>query len=848
MTASSDRDITRPRPNPLSPYQCGFNDLGVRCIPGPTADGQCCQSTRDVCKGEDSCSGCTFKEKCDIASKKKCCGENQASFKACIPIKSHWYSRNVLALNLAILAGGLLLVCMALPTRERFFVPGSLSRSHSQILENTLIADRCSLCHPSAHGNAAQPTQDQLCMNCHNSHMPDASKSMPHDLTQDQFAKLVSFRDKQSLRTNSHPIELQQTKCAQCHIEHHGSEQDLKALTDARCQSCHADQFKSFSSGHPEFSNFPAIVARHIAFDHRSHLEKYYAQKGTAFECKSCHDLDPENQSKILRTASFEAACASCHQEPMRASMADGWAVLQLPSLNDSDLRADGELLNPWPSGALYGYDGKLTLPMRLLLSADESLQKSLQQFPDGDLSKVRPRDLQHQAAARDIARGFRQLLRDTANEGQVAWKVRLTTVATKALGRTPNADEQKLIRNMIVGLPPDLFRQADVLWFDQRNRAVTGVEKQGVQGVMRLVTTQQDLLLDDSKKAQDEDADSLLRGSSTEGLNYKNQAGSNQTGKSPSSVKSPASTKAPASNQTQTPPRALNNPTLSIPSAQSFELQRMPPRSNTSSANPKQSEILGADDGDLSADELLKSPSSGATNKETQAPSASGSAAPAKEQPSATGTVKLAAKKQIGEGGWYLDSQLYMVKYMPTGHADPVVAAWIQFAALVDSTGTSAAPSKDQAIPSWHTPNWKPGSEAVGGCTECHLLPTTSTFTAGIDDWRAKKPTVAKSFTKFSHKPHTTLAVTSDCKHCHRFDTTQSQRFAEVEKSTGEALNRFVRYQKSQQHFQCEFTAIEKSQCNACHRSGGAAQGCTQCHNYHVGTAGLEAGLEVGH
>ncbi|MFO0944040.1 MAG: hypothetical protein U0930_25165 [Pirellulales bacterium] len=856
MTMPLDRDVNQPRPNPLSPYQCGFSDIGVRCVPGPTADGQCCQAGRESqeakLKCQNACHGCPNESKCSIAKEKSCSDQNVEQYQTCIPVKSHWYSRNILALNLAILAGGILLVCMALPSRERFFVPGTLSKSHSQILENTLISDRCSLCHPSAHGNtAATGTQDQLCMKCHTSHMPDAIKGSPHDLTTDQFARLVSLRS-DKVAERAHPIEPNSTKCAQCHTEHHGAGFDVKAITDARCQSCHAEQFKSFSTSHPEFSNFPKQVARRIAFDHRAHLEKYYGQKNASFDCKSCHELDPENQSNIRRTASFQEACAKCHQEPLRASISDGWAVLQLPSLNDADLKAVGQELNNWPAGALYGYDGKITLPMRLLLSSDPNVAQALTQFPDGDLGKIRPRDAKQQAAARDIARGLRQLFRETALSGQDAWKTRLTSVATQALGRQPKVIEQQIIKNMVAGLPPDLFGQVESLWFNGRT-GVAQVEPSRIS--VRMVSNLQEPLLIDSKDDQDEDPDSLLRGSSTQGLIFKNQVGDNtKTGTPPSNPVGAAQPTRPAQGPATQP--SPNNP--------------VPPKPIKPQVDPSKQRTwtLGAEDEpEMSADDLLRLPSSNPIPKQSNSGGSKDTRALSSEAvgnaqnglaPTDTGgnvagqsnsaKSKFASTSVVAEGGWYLDSQLYVVKYMPSGHADPVLAAWIQFAALLDSGRTKSLNSGDEAQAetpaSWHVPNWKPGIEAVGGCTECHLLPSNISYESTLEIWQARRPSTAKQFTKFNHKPHTTLAVTSDCKHCHQFDVSHSQSYSEVSKSLCTVLTRFVHQQSAQQHFQCEFKTIEKSQCNACHRSGGANQGCTQCHNYHVGTEGFEASL----
>jgi hypothetical protein len=775
---SQDRDVTSPRPNPLQPFQCGFSQVGRACINGPTANGQCCQVLTGGCDQQDCGSNCAMREKCQVADQKKASSKDRENFQKCIPVRSHWNWRNVVALNLSILAAGILLICMSLPNYERLFVPGELSPSHSQILENTLVSDRCSLCHATAHGNVVGKTQEQLCMNCHNTHMPDALAGNPHDLTQQQFRSLVSFHNETSSSQASLPKDHAGTKCAQCHIEHHGGDKDLKAITDARCQACHQQQFSSFSTNHPEFRSFPYDNTRRIAFDHVTHLEKYYTQKNTTFDCKQCHEIDSESPSHIGRTASFEVACASCHQQPLQASAADGWAMMQLPSLNSADLPAGAELLANWPAAALYGYDGKVTLPMRLLLSSDDTVAEALRQFAQGDLSLVRPGNIRQQVAAQTIAAAVRQLLRETAAQGQEAWKQRLTGVASKALKRQPTESERLLIRSMVSGLPPDLFRQMENGWFGKSS----GIADSHSGRISATLVTTQELLDGDDPTLGSESADDLLRGSSTQGLNYQTQ---------------PAKAK-PAS----------------------------------------QSDLLGENDVDLSADELLKKlPEANPDSTEKGIVSNS--------TKSAKGTGKLTASRLVGEGGWYLDSKLLTLKYMPSGHADPLVAAWVQFAALIDSTRQPTAAGVDDDDDTgqpWHSPNWKPGSEAVGGCTECHLLPNYSTSALTAIDWRADTGSTAKPFTKFNHQPHMTLAVTADCKHCHQFDNAALKRHADLTKSLGDQSTRLVHYQASQQHFRGEFKAMEKSQCNACHRAGGASEGCTQCHNYHIGTRGLEA------
>ncbi|MGN6134322.1 MAG: hypothetical protein ACTHOU_07450, partial [Aureliella sp.] len=110
------RPVTAGRAAPQRAWVCGHAELGQCCEAGPTRTG--------------------------------CCSRTSAP---CIPRRSHWSTRSGLRTNLAILTGGVLLLALVLPSREKHFVPGELSSKHAQILENTLVSQRCGLCHPASH-------------------------------------------------------------------------------------------------------------------------------------------------------------------------------------------------------------------------------------------------------------------------------------------------------------------------------------------------------------------------------------------------------------------------------------------------------------------------------------------------------------------------------------------------------------------------------------------------------------------------------------------------------------------------------------------------------------------------
>lgn len=749
------RDVTAARPNPSSRWVCGFQHLGCACPDGPSPNGKCnWKAPANNAQAAECGAECELAAACQKSG--SCttngCGSTESAAQEtigpdgpCIPQASFWFSRQVIALNAAILVGGILLLCMALPQRESVFVPGGLSNKHAQILGNKLVSERCSLCHPNSHADDPLASiQDDLCMKCHESHMPDAAMRSPHDLNAQQLAsildhsqraKLISHtafagKDDDESTADIDPIQvlagMDKTNCASCHIEHHGAGHDLKAITNRRCQACHEKQFSSFAMGHPQFDHYPYRTKRHIAFDHAQHEKTYFGQKNETFDCSRCH-VDESKAStvgSVFRSVGFEQACASCHSEPINASAVNGWAILQLPAILPEDAESAELGLSDWPEAAQFDYDGEVTLAAQLLLASDEEVSASLGEVPaSGKLSDIAAAD--RPRVTREIAKGFRRFVTDIALHGQAAWKRRIVQAGEQTLDRKLTERELHLVDEMSAGLPPDLFRAMEQHWF--RNAPNLAATEDGQ--VIRFASQRSqsdDLLLE-------EDDDLLLGGNSDADLSK--------------------------------PPRAK-----------------------------------------LVLDSLQ-------------------------------------ASQHVAEGGWYLDQDIMAVRYVPRGHADRTLAAWAEFAVLLAS-----APVKDAKPKQWHQPDLALGSIVPGGCTECHVLDVNSSSTVTWSNWKTNvRPRSAKLFTKFDHTPHLTLPTVNDCRYCHVLDQTVGRDtvvslLKPGKDEPGSSQNhRLVSTQtKLNDLLRTEFVSMKRSQCAACHRPGGANDGCTQCHNYHVGAEGF--------
>jgi hypothetical protein len=798
--AADGDDVTTPRPNPHSRWRCGLEPMGLACSAGPSDQGVCCQiEARKSCvaatgeaEGHDCSHTCAGAATCELAKlRPKSRRLTNDGLGPCIPTRAAWFSREVIALNAAIFVGGILLCCMALPQREAVFVPGPLSKPHAQILGNQLVADRCSLCHPNSHSvNQRDPqnkvvTQDDLCINCHQVDLQDAVHRSPHDLTDTQLNSLRAelLAGSQLVSNSNHHATHSPTQCASCHQEHHGAAHDLQAITDQRCQACHQTQFASFDKGHPEFESFPYRTERRIAFDHRAHADNYFAQKSETFDCKRCH-LDPTKPGEVgpvARTVGFEQACAQCHAQPLEAAVSDGWALIQIPSIEAADTERPELQLNPWPATAQFGYDGPLTLPMRILLTADSAAAAALQLVPaSGQLADIDPRKPEQVAAVQTIAVAVRRLLAEIAAEGQVAWQRRLTAVATNHLKRELRAHELELIERMTAGLPPDLFRQIEREWFLETDK-LADVDDRARSPRARSVSYQDELLADDLLD------DSLLDDS------------------------------------------LLDDSLLD----------------NASRDDLLSEDLLSGDllSGDIAADEALLA------DEPTEGRSRQATTAAARQA-----FAKINGMKHVLMGGWYLDAELLAVRYRPRGHADPLFAAWNEYSALLT---TEQHPG---AAPLALTP---PSSQLIpGGCTACHLLTEgalTRTSISSLDSpWcTVHRSATIRPFTKFDHQPHLTLPLVQDCRYCHVLNSSDKALGAVALGETTSVANQRPTESRTQQqqvaalaalqthwtpyHLHLEFKPMEKSQCSACHRPNSAGDGCTQCHNYHVGQAGFE-------
>jgi hypothetical protein len=183
---------------------------------------------------------------------------------------------------------------MGVAAGKRALLTGPVSSSHQ------IFLDRCEVCHRKAFTTVP----DAACVACH-----------------DGPAHPAKTIDTALLRTS--------TACADCHMEHRGSEA-LASVSNRNCTNCHRD-LKAHASGvqlagvnitafapgmHPDFLSMMQPDNRPLRLNHAIHLPS----KPTVFrgmklpmQCEDCHRIDRSSAKGDPIPITFQENCSQCH-------------------------------------------------------------------------------------------------------------------------------------------------------------------------------------------------------------------------------------------------------------------------------------------------------------------------------------------------------------------------------------------------------------------------------------------------------------------------------------------------------------------------------------------------------
>ncbi len=169
--------------------------------------------------------------------------------------------------------------------------------------------------------------------------------------------------------------------------------------------------------------------------------------------------------------------------------------------------------------------------------------------------------------------------------------------------------------------------------------------------------------------------------------------------------------------------------------------------------------------------------------------------------------------KARLSGGGWSRDDETFVLRFRPTGHADPWLRTWIDL--LAEATRGPRQKVAESLLLQMMQPT------AAGLCGSCHSVDRTASGSLAVN-WQALQvPSPGANFTVFSHAPHILQTELADCTVCHR-----------INEST--AVMKTYKEQDSQK-FSAGFHALTKQDCATCHKQGAAGDSCTQCHRYHA-------------
>ena len=472
---------TYERPN--QPYDCGHTCEGIRCLLGPTFQGQCQADLEcePVAKGKSWLCGRTKIQdgKCEQGPTPDgvCCHE----IPQCSPVASLRVKRGRFVFWCLATFFGITLLSLSASWRNDVFAPGELTMQHAQIINTQDEQTRCNTCHGAADVSAVAwaasifapgatlgAPQAERCLKCHDRTIPAATATLPHGAAQAIMeAKTQSCCERLGRRPRSGLPALNdgQIACAACHREHHGSLHDLSAMSNVQCATCHQDNFEHFAKGHPDLGDWPYTRRTRIAFDHVSHQAKHFPGALKGFECRACH-IQPETGA-VIGVVGYEQACAQCHDEKIKQSFEDGLELVLLPTLDVNALKAEGFSIGEWPPAAQGDFDGAFPPLMRALLNTDPFARSALNQFDQTfEFMDIDPQSVDDLEAAADIAWGIKYLIYDLVAKGPSALADRLRLALDCEL-------DENLAHQLSGRISVDTIQQLQRAWFPNLLREV---------------------------------------------------------------------------------------------------------------------------------------------------------------------------------------------------------------------------------------------------------------------------------------------------------------------------------------------------------------------------------------
>ena len=697
----------------------------------------------------------------------------------CKPRRTSMAKRGLFSYWTGALALSIIIILLTLSSGNRFLMPGPLTSTHRAI-------ENCTGCHKGVSDGhfgwmgavlrAATPGKDsKACLSCHKM-TRNALNPHGHGLNElnDMSRKALNSTEVSTSDLTSavgrtiFPVGARYSDgihCSTCHREHQGSGADLKLVSNARCQACHQKQFNSLRNGHPVFKKYPAKQRTHINFDHNSHFNKHIPKliaegdrtKTIPKHCTGCHAANPGDGQMAVKP--FAEICSSCHLNQIlgteRASGPKGIAFLTLPGLDVASLRKKGADIGKWPEGS----EAEITPFMKFLMGSSDEVGKLLAYVEELDLL-----DLEN-ASRKDIS-----------NVEGLVWQIKLLIQAistsgvsgplSKAIFASAKKSDPSWLGRLSAALPRDVLISARREW-------LADLEPELKKHKRRL----QAKLNTPLKKS---------------------------TGRPPPIVKK-------------------INPRLGKIKNRG--------RGTTNAGEWRINEL-----GELIKGDEEPAHSEGSADEET-VPDDQGGEGTVQKEGGKTGDKDLDAegkregkqnddappvaeknKEEIKDaeswaefGGWY--RQDYSIYYLPQGHADGFLRAWLDF--------TAGRDKNDASNPGASIFAQLTDKDAQGQCVKCHSVEADQDGRLSVK-WQPMRAEMKKGrFTSFSHLPHIGLTDKRGCLTCHEMDRDAKSQ------ATYKGHNADV--------FSPNFKQITRKKCLSCHSPGMVRDDCQLCHKYHV-------------